>query len=108
MSCDRVLCCAQALSSHHVDRNYYQCWSGLQSHFDRNWLQNSREDSSSKQRQQHQQQQQQPHDDVPNGSARPQSNGSQQNGSSAADSSAEESGAQQAANPLCAQARGAS
>lgn len=24
-----------ALSSHHIDRQYYQCWSGLQSHFDR-------------------------------------------------------------------------
>ena len=95
--------CMQALSSHHVDRNYYQCWSGLQSHFDRNWLENSRKDSSRQQ-----QQQQQHGGDPAAASRRPNSNGSPQHGSGAAERNAEESGAQQAANPLCAQARGAS
>ena len=104
----RVVCCMQALSSHHVDRNYYQCWSGLQSHFDRNWLEN-RQNDSSRQQQQQQQQQQPPGNGISvAGSERPHSNGSPQHGGSAGESNAEESGAQQAANPLCAQARGAS
>lgn len=28
---------AAALGSPQIDRNYYKCWMGLQSHFDRNW-----------------------------------------------------------------------
>ncbi|KAK9820068.1 hypothetical protein WJX72_005739 [[Myrmecia] bisecta] len=30
-----------ALGSPHIDRNYYKCWMGLKSHFDRNWTPNA-------------------------------------------------------------------
>lgn len=111
----------QALSSHHVDRNYYQCWSGLQSHFDRNWPENSQKGSQEGSLKSSRQQGSSPERMSENGghSQQRQSQEAQQNGKAAAATAARDgphsvggadvsSAQQQCAGPLSLQARQAS
>jgi homogentisate 1,2-dioxygenase len=44
---------AAALSSPSIDRNYYKCWLGLRSHFDRNWFNDGQGQQQQQQQQQH-------------------------------------------------------